>query len=41
MSATYLTFEVWITIACLYFALTFCLSTGVGRLETYMRKKEA
>ena len=41
MSATYLTFEVWITIAFLYFALTLCLSTGVGQLETYMRKKEA
>ena len=41
MSATYLTFEVWITITFLYFVLTFCLSMGVGRLETYMRRMEA
>jgi polar amino acid transport system permease protein len=34
MSATYLTFEVWITITALYFALTFLCSLGVRRLET-------
>ncbi|MDD5100058.1 MAG: amino acid ABC transporter permease [Syntrophales bacterium] len=33
MSATYLTFEVWITIAVLYFLLTFGVSLGVRRLE--------
>ena len=33
MSATYLTFEVWITITALYFVLTFGCSLGVGRLE--------
>lgn len=41
MSATYLTFEVWITITFLYFALTLCLSMGVGRLEIYMQRTEA
>ena len=34
MSATYLTFEVWITITALYFSLTFLCSLGVRRLET-------
>ena len=34
MSATYLTFEVWITITALYFLLTFTCSLGVKRLET-------
>lgn len=38
MSATYLIFEVWITITVLYFVLTFCLSMGAGRLENYMRR---
>ena len=33
MSATYLTFEVWITIMALYFLLTFGCSLGVRRLE--------
>ncbi len=33
MSATYLTFEVWITITALYFVLTFGCSLGVRRLE--------
>lgn len=33
MSATYLIFEVWITIAVLYFALTFACSVGIRRLE--------
>ena len=32
MSATYLTFEVWITITALYFVLTFTCSLGVRRL---------
>ncbi|MHB9099232.1 MAG: amino acid ABC transporter permease, partial [Syntrophales bacterium] len=34
MSATYLTFEVWITITALYFLLTFTCSLGVRRLES-------
>ena len=38
MSATYLTFEVWITITALYFILTFTFSLGVRRLEFRMRK---
>ncbi|MGC9325142.1 MAG: amino acid ABC transporter permease [Desulfomonilia bacterium] len=33
MSATYLTFEVWITIMALYFLLTFSCSLAVRRLE--------
>lgn len=36
MSATYLTFEVWITITALYFALTFLCSLGMRRLEVAM-----
>ena len=38
MSATYLTFEVWITIMVLYLVLTLSLSLGVARLEKYMRR---
>jgi polar amino acid transport system permease protein len=41
MSATYLTFEVWITIAVLYLMLTLFLSLGVGRLEIHMMRSEA
>ena len=41
MSATYLTFEVWITIAVLYLILSLVLSLGVERLEIYMRQSEA
>jgi polar amino acid transport system permease protein len=41
MSATYLTFEVWITIAVLYLVLSLVLSLGVERLEIYMRRSEA
>lgn len=33
MSATYLTFEIWITITILYLILTLSLSLAVGRLE--------
>jgi polar amino acid transport system permease protein len=40
MSATYLTFEVWITIAVLYLILSLVLSLGVERLEIYMRRSE-
>jgi polar amino acid transport system permease protein len=38
MSATYLTFEIWITITALYFILTFTFSLGVRRLEFLMQK---
>jgi polar amino acid transport system permease protein len=38
MSATYLTFEVWITIAVLYLILSLVLSLGVERLEIYMSR---
>lgn len=41
MSATYLTFEVWITIAALYLIMTLFLSLGVGRLENHMMRSEA
>lgn len=41
MSATYLIFEVWITITLLYLALTLSLSLAVGRLEAYLRRSEA
>jgi polar amino acid transport system permease protein len=33
MSATYMTFEIWITVMALYFLLTFTCSAGVRRLE--------
>jgi polar amino acid transport system permease protein len=41
MSATYLTFEVWITVTALYFILTMALSLSVERLEIHMRRSEA
>jgi polar amino acid transport system permease protein len=41
MAATYLTFEVWITVALFYFILTLALSLGVEQLEIYMKKSEA
>jgi polar amino acid transport system permease protein len=41
MSATYLIFEVWITITALYFILTLSLSLAVERLEIYLRRSEA
>ena len=40
MSATYLTFEVWITVTALYFILTVTLSLSVERLEIRMRRSE-
>ncbi len=40
MAATYLTFEIWITITTLYFVLTFACSLAVGKLEVHLRKKE-
>lgn len=41
MAATYLTFEVWITIAVLYLIITLSLSLTVERLELYLRRSEA
>lgn len=41
MSATYLTFEIWITVTGLYLMLTLSLSLIVERFEIYLRKKEA
>jgi len=38
MSATYLTFEIWITITALYFILTFGCSLGVRRLEIMLHR---
>lgn len=39
MSATYLTFEIWITITALYFILTFTFSMGVRRLEEALQTR--
>jgi polar amino acid transport system permease protein len=36
MAATYLTFEIWITVTALYLALTLLLSFAAKRLETHM-----
>lgn len=36
MSATYLTFEIWITVSLLYLLLTFSCSIGVERLEGFI-----
>jgi polar amino acid transport system permease protein len=41
MSATYLTFETWITISGLYFILTFGCSLGFARLERAARRSVA
>lgn len=41
MSATYLTFEVWITITLLYLVLTLSLSLAVERVEIHLRRSEA
>lgn len=38
MAATYLTFEVWITITLLYFILTYACSWLAGRLESHFRR---
>jgi polar amino acid transport system permease protein len=40
MAATYLTFEIWITITALYFILTFSCSIAVRKLELYMRRND-
>lgn len=39
MSATYLTFEIWITVTGLYLLLTLSLSLAVGRLEIRLRRR--
>ena len=41
MSATYLTFEVWITILLMYLLLSISLSLIIGRLDIYMRRRTA
>jgi polar amino acid transport system permease protein len=41
MAATYLTFEIWITIAILYFLMTMTCSLAVRRLEVRMAKGRA
>jgi polar amino acid transport system permease protein len=38
MAATYLTFEIWITITLLYFLLTFSCSLAVERLEMFLNR---
>ncbi|MCK4489208.1 MAG: amino acid ABC transporter permease [Anaerolineales bacterium] len=38
MAATYLTFEIWITITALYFILTYGCSWLAGRLELHLRQ---
>lgn len=40
MAATYLTFEIWITITALYFILTFSCSIAVRKLELHMRRND-
>ena len=40
MAATYLTFEIWITITALYFVLTFSCSLIIRKLELYMRRND-
>jgi len=38
MAATYLTFEVWISVTILYFLLTYSCSWLAGRLELRLRR---
>jgi polar amino acid transport system permease protein len=40
MAATYLTFEVWITVTALYFVLTFSCSVAVGHIESYVHRNQ-
>jgi polar amino acid transport system permease protein len=40
MASTYLTFEIWITVALMYFVLTFACSLAVNRLESHMQKSD-
>jgi polar amino acid transport system permease protein len=41
MAATYLVFEVWITVTALYLVLTLSLSLALERVEKYLRRSEA
>lgn len=41
MAATYLPFEVWITVTALYFVLTFSCALAAGQLENYMHQNRA
>jgi polar amino acid transport system permease protein len=41
MSATYMTFEVWITVTGLYLLLTLTCSLAINRLELYLRRNIA
>jgi polar amino acid transport system permease protein len=41
MSATYLTFEIWITITVMYLILTLSCSLAVERLEVYFHRRKA
>ncbi len=41
MAATYLTFEIWITIAGLYLLLSLVLSLGVERMELRLRRSDS
>jgi polar amino acid transport system permease protein len=40
MSATFMTFEVWITVTLLYLLLTLTCSLALGRLETVLHRRE-
>lgn len=40
MSATYLTFEIWITVTVLYLILTLTCSLAVDRMEVFMRRNK-
>jgi polar amino acid transport system permease protein len=41
MAATFMTFEIWITVTVLYFLLTFSCSLLARRVEVAMHKREA
>jgi polar amino acid transport system permease protein len=41
MAATYLTFEIWITVTALYFVLTFGCSRAAARIEAAIRRSPA
>ncbi|GBC61215.1 amino acid ABC transporter permease [Desulfonema ishimotonii] len=41
MSATYLTFEIWITVSVLYLILTLTCSLAVEQLEIYMQRNQS
>jgi polar amino acid transport system permease protein len=40
MSATFMTFEVWITVTLLYLLLTLSCSLALARLETVLHRRE-